>query len=165
MSGSNRYSPELRERAVSMVNDNRQDYSSEWTALGANNNCLSQTRSRSGAQLPLPETLPEMFQTRADLSVRNSLGKILAKPERAGQSVWKTPSDLLFCLSGRRDSNPRPSPWQGERNSCEKFPVSRNGVTAFIAAGVEFDRDLGSVTLRDCVRGRGQDECGHWPPR
>jgi hypothetical protein len=38
--------------------------------------------------------------------------------------------------------------WQGERNSCEKFPVSRNGVTTFIEAGVEFDRDLCSVTLR-----------------
>jgi transposase len=35
MSGSNRYSPALRERAVRMVNDNCQDYSSEWAAFTA----------------------------------------------------------------------------------------------------------------------------------
>ena len=35
MSGSNRYSPKLRKRAVRMVNDNRQDYSSEWAAFTA----------------------------------------------------------------------------------------------------------------------------------
>jgi transposase len=33
MSGSTRYSPELRERAVRMVIDNREDYPSEWAAL------------------------------------------------------------------------------------------------------------------------------------
>ena len=33
MSGSTRYSPELRERAVGMVIDNRPDYPSEWAAL------------------------------------------------------------------------------------------------------------------------------------
>jgi hypothetical protein len=33
MSGSTRYSPELRELAVRMVNDNRQDYRSEWAEL------------------------------------------------------------------------------------------------------------------------------------
>jgi hypothetical protein len=46
-----------------------------------------------------------------------------------------------------------------------KFPVSMNGMTGFVEALVEYDRDLGSVTLRDCLRGRGQAECGHWPPR
>ncbi len=35
MSGSTRYSPELRERAVRMVLDNRSDYPSEWAALTA----------------------------------------------------------------------------------------------------------------------------------
>jgi len=35
MSGSTRYSPELRERAVRMVIDNRPDYPSEWAALTA----------------------------------------------------------------------------------------------------------------------------------
>src|ERR1035437_3157816 len=33
MSGSTRSSPELRERAVRMVIDNREDYPSEWAAL------------------------------------------------------------------------------------------------------------------------------------
>lgn len=35
MSRISRYSPELRERAVRMVNDNRQDYSSEWAGFTA----------------------------------------------------------------------------------------------------------------------------------
>jgi transposase len=35
MSKISRYSPELRERAVRMVNDNRQDYASEWAAFTA----------------------------------------------------------------------------------------------------------------------------------
>jgi transposase len=35
MSRSSRYSPELRERAVRMVNDNRRDYRSEWAAFTA----------------------------------------------------------------------------------------------------------------------------------
>ena len=35
MSGSTRYSPELRERAVRMVLDNRPDYPSEWACLSA----------------------------------------------------------------------------------------------------------------------------------
>ena len=35
MSGSTRYSPELRERTVRMVIDNREDYPSEWAALTA----------------------------------------------------------------------------------------------------------------------------------
>ena len=35
MSGSTRYSPELRERAVRMVLDNRPDYPSEWAAFTA----------------------------------------------------------------------------------------------------------------------------------
>ena len=35
MSGSNRYSPELRDRAVRMVKENRQDYSSEWAGFTA----------------------------------------------------------------------------------------------------------------------------------
>ena len=35
MSGSTRYSPELRERAVRMVIDNRSDYPSEWAAMTA----------------------------------------------------------------------------------------------------------------------------------
>ena len=35
MSKISRYSPELRERAVRMVNDNRQDYPSEWAAFTA----------------------------------------------------------------------------------------------------------------------------------
>ena len=33
MSKISRYSPELRERAVRMVNDNRVDYPSEWAAF------------------------------------------------------------------------------------------------------------------------------------
>ena len=33
MSGSARYSPELRERAVRMVMDNRSDYPTEWAAF------------------------------------------------------------------------------------------------------------------------------------
>jgi|SRR5664280_1738457 len=35
MSRSTRYSPELRERAVRMVLDRREDYKSEWAALTA----------------------------------------------------------------------------------------------------------------------------------
>jgi len=35
MSGSTRYSPELRERAVRMVIDSRPDYPSEWAAFTA----------------------------------------------------------------------------------------------------------------------------------
>jgi transposase InsO family protein len=35
MSGSTRYSPELRERAVRMVMDNRSDYPTEWAAFTA----------------------------------------------------------------------------------------------------------------------------------
>ena len=35
MSGSTRYSPELRERAVRMVVDRREDYKSEWAAVTA----------------------------------------------------------------------------------------------------------------------------------
>ena len=35
MSKISRYSPELRERAVRMVNDNRADYPSEWAGLTA----------------------------------------------------------------------------------------------------------------------------------
>ena len=35
MSRISRYSPELRERAVRMVNDNRSDYPSEWAGLTA----------------------------------------------------------------------------------------------------------------------------------
>ena len=35
MSGPNRYSPEPRERAVRMVNDNRADYPSEWAGFTA----------------------------------------------------------------------------------------------------------------------------------
>ena len=35
MSRISRYSPELRERAVRMVNDNRADYPSEWAAFTA----------------------------------------------------------------------------------------------------------------------------------
>jgi hypothetical protein len=35
MSRSNRYSPELRERAMKMVKDNRADYPSEWAAFTA----------------------------------------------------------------------------------------------------------------------------------
>jgi transposase len=35
MSGSTRYSPEMRERAVRMVLDNRPDYPSEWAAFTA----------------------------------------------------------------------------------------------------------------------------------
>jgi len=35
MSRSNRYSPELRERAMRMVKDNRADYRSEWAAFTA----------------------------------------------------------------------------------------------------------------------------------
>ena len=35
MSGSSRYSPELRERAVRMVNHNRQGYRSEWAGVSA----------------------------------------------------------------------------------------------------------------------------------
>jgi transposase len=35
MSGSTRYSPELRERAVRMVIENRQDYPSEWATFTA----------------------------------------------------------------------------------------------------------------------------------
>lgn len=35
MSGTPRYSPELRERAVRMLSDRRDDYSSEWAALTA----------------------------------------------------------------------------------------------------------------------------------
>ena len=35
MSGSTRYSPELRERAVRMAMDNRSDYPSEWAAFTA----------------------------------------------------------------------------------------------------------------------------------
>jgi transposase len=35
MSKIPRYSPELRERAVRMVNDNRADYRSEWAAFTA----------------------------------------------------------------------------------------------------------------------------------
>jgi len=38
MSRSTRYSPELRERAVRMVIDKREDYSSEWAALTAISN-------------------------------------------------------------------------------------------------------------------------------
>lgn len=35
MSKSNRYSPEVRQRAVRMVFDHEADYSSQWAALGA----------------------------------------------------------------------------------------------------------------------------------
>ena len=35
MSGSTRYSPELRERAVRMVIDRREDYPSEWATMTA----------------------------------------------------------------------------------------------------------------------------------
>ena len=35
MSGSTRYPPELRERVVRIVSDNREDYPSEWAALTA----------------------------------------------------------------------------------------------------------------------------------
>jgi transposase len=35
MSGTPRYSPELRERAVRMVSDRRDDYHSEWACLTA----------------------------------------------------------------------------------------------------------------------------------
>jgi len=35
MSGSTRYSPELRQRAVRMVLDNRPDYPSEWATFSA----------------------------------------------------------------------------------------------------------------------------------
>jgi transposase len=35
MSRSTRYSPELRERAVRMVSDKREDYSSEWACMTA----------------------------------------------------------------------------------------------------------------------------------
>jgi len=35
MSGHPRYSPELRERAVRMVSDKREDYSSEWACMTA----------------------------------------------------------------------------------------------------------------------------------
>ena len=35
MSGSRKYSPELRERAVRMVSDKREDYPSEWATFTA----------------------------------------------------------------------------------------------------------------------------------
>lgn len=36
MSGSTRYSPELRERAVQRVFERREDYKSEWATVAAN---------------------------------------------------------------------------------------------------------------------------------
>ncbi len=44
MSKISRYSPELRDRAVGMVNDNRQDYPSEWAAFTAISKLLGMRR-------------------------------------------------------------------------------------------------------------------------
>ncbi len=43
MSKISRYSPELRERAVRMVLDNRPDYPSEWAAFPAISKLLGMT--------------------------------------------------------------------------------------------------------------------------
>ena len=52
MSGSTKYSPELRERAVRMVSDKREDYPSEWATFTAVSKLLGMT----------PETLRTWFR-------------------------------------------------------------------------------------------------------
>lgn len=43
MSGSKKYSPELRERAVRMFSDKREDYPSEWATFAAISKLLGMT--------------------------------------------------------------------------------------------------------------------------
>jgi transposase len=43
MSGSTKYSPELRERAVRMFSDKREDYASEWATFTAISKLLGMT--------------------------------------------------------------------------------------------------------------------------
>jgi hypothetical protein len=50
MSGSTRSSPELRERAVRMVIDNRSDYPSEWAALTVISKLCAQLGSEFGRE-------------------------------------------------------------------------------------------------------------------
>jgi hypothetical protein len=45
------------------------------------------------------------------------------------------------------------------------FPVLMNGMTGFVESLVEYDRDLGSVTLGDCLRGEVKVEYGNGSPR
>ena len=46
---TNKFSPEVRERAVRMVGEHRVDYGSEWAALG----CHNQRHWRDAARAPL----------------------------------------------------------------------------------------------------------------
>ena len=70
MSGSTRYSPELRERAVRMVFDRREDYKSEWATVTAISKLLGMS----------PETLRGWVR-RAQVDQGNRAG--LTTDERA----------------------------------------------------------------------------------
>ncbi len=70
MSRSNRYSPELRERAMRMVKDNRADYPSEWAAFTAISNLFGMS----------PETL-RTWVRRTQIDAGSRLG--ITSDERA----------------------------------------------------------------------------------
>lgn len=72
------------------------------------------------------------------------------------------PEARLTPWSGRRDSNPRPSPWQGDALPTEPLPLARRSSRRRIAHIVPRSRGSVKDSRRPCRRGRdgaGQRGC------
>ena len=60
-------------------------------------------------------------RTARPLALRNLAKCSLVIQRQSGQRPPKGAADLVFSQSGRRDSNSRPSPWQGDkRQRCDQ---------------------------------------------
>ena len=91
MSRSNRYSPEVRERAVRMVFDHRADYPTEWAAItsiaskigcsaGTLRNWVRQTERDAGLRPgPTSDDLAELKELRREVVELRRANEILRK--------------------------------------------------------------------------------------
>ena len=95
-------------------------------------------------------TLSSMNRARTQSSPSSRAMDARWTPEGAARRLRKTPPELGFYWSGRRDSNPRPSPWQGDALPTEPRPrvpdtlARRSGTSELRAVG----RQVGALCPR-----------------
>ena len=74
---------------------------------------------------------------------------IKKQPYKTLRSRHKKKRDAIsdVSLSGKRDSNSRPRPWQGRALPTELFPQNRSGFALFLAAARKRKQVFSSLTL------------------